>query len=283
MAMKGKKKKGKLHALAAVDDSAVPPDLPLGAGLDLQRRKPGHGPREQLEEDLLGPGRDALDVGARRRVGEQRGVGAEQAPALEQRAVVAQVERQVAARVHLHHAVLRVPAARRPALAPPQVGRVGRVQGRVGLGRVVAGRANAAAWVAVQAVREGGAVRDADRVRAWSRSVAWHSTPRVRKQLAVDDCMRVQRLEIENGLCTCVEDLLNTCFYAFFFGSWVSFKLLMNSLISWSKKKRKRQNEQANAVTSDLCTHTDTHTQNSGAALFFFVKKKRELNSRTQL
>lgn len=48
----------------------------------------------------------------------------------------------------------------------------------------------------------------------------------------------------------------------------------MNSLISWSKKKRKRQNEQANAVTSDLCTHTDTHTQNSGAALFFFVKKK---------
>lgn len=195
MAMKGKKKKGKkLHALAAVDDSAVPPDLPLGAGLDLQRRQPGHGPREQLEEDLLGPGRDALDVGARRRVGEQRGVRAEQAPALEQRAVVAQVERQVAARVHLHHAVLRVPAARRPALAPPQVGRVGRVQGRVGLGRVVPGRANAAAWVAVQAVREGGAVRDADRVRAWSRSVAWHSTPRVRKQLAVDDCMRVQRL-----------------------------------------------------------------------------------------
>jgi hypothetical protein len=192
MAMKGKKKKGKLHALAAVDDSAVPPDLPLGAGLDLQRRKPGHGPREQLEEDLLGPGRDALDVGARRRVGEQRGVRAEQAPALEQRAVVAQVERQVAAWVHLHHAVLRVPAARRPALAPPQVGRVGRVQGRVG--RVVAGRANAAAGVAVQAVREGGAVRDADRVRAWSRSVAWHSTPRVRKQLAVDDCMRVQRL-----------------------------------------------------------------------------------------
>ena len=96
---------------------------------------------------------------------------------LEQRAVVAQVERQVAARVHLHHGVLGVPAARRPALAPAEVGGVGRVQGRVR--RVVAG---AGAGVAVEAVGEGGAVRDADRVRACSIS----RIPHVRKQM-VDD------------------------------------------------------------------------------------------------
>lgn len=159
---KGGEKKKRSY-LAAVHDGAVPPDLSLGPGLDLHRRQPGHGPREHLEVDLLGPAHDALDVGARRRVGEQRGVGAEQAPVLEQRAVVAQVERQVAARVHLHHGVLGVPAARRPALAPAQVGGVGRVQGRVR--RVVAG-----AGVAVEAVGERRAVRDADRVRACSIS-----------------------------------------------------------------------------------------------------------------
>jgi len=69
----------------------------------------------------------------------------------------------VAARVHLHDGVLGVPAVRRPALAPPEVDRVGGVEGRVG--RVVAG-AGAGAGVAVEAVGEGRAVRDADRVRA---------------------------------------------------------------------------------------------------------------------
>jgi hypothetical protein len=144
-----------------VHDGAVPPDLPLGAGLDLHRPQRRHGPREQLEEHLLGATHDALDVGPRRRVGKQRGVGPEQAPVLEQRAVVAKVEAQVAARVHLHDGVLGVPAARRPALAPAEVDRVGGVEGRVG--RVVAG---AGARVAVEAVGEGRAVRDADRVRA---------------------------------------------------------------------------------------------------------------------
>uniref|UniRef100_A0A0A9H014 Uncharacterized protein n=1 Tax=Arundo donax TaxID=35708 RepID=A0A0A9H014_ARUDO len=77
---------------------------------------------------------------------------------LEHRAVVAQVERQVAARVHLHDGVGIVLAAAdgRPALALAQVGGVAGVEGRVG--------AVVGAGVAVQAVGEGRAVGDADRV-----------------------------------------------------------------------------------------------------------------------
>lgn len=156
------KNSGENSVGGGVDDGAVPPDLPLGAGLDLHRPQRRHGPREQLEEHLVGPTHDALDVGPRRRVGEQRGVGLEQAPVLAQRAIVAQVERQVAARVHLHDGVLGEPAARRPALAPAEVGGVRGVEGRVG--RVVAG---AGAGVAVEPVGEGRAVGDANRVRAW--------------------------------------------------------------------------------------------------------------------
>lgn len=147
-----------------VNHSALPPDLPLGAGLDLHRRQGRHGPGEQLEEHLVGATGDALDVGPRRRVGEQRGVGLEQAPVLEQRAVVAQIESQVAARIHLHRGVHDVPAARRPALAAAEVGRVGGVEGWVGGG--VAGAAEA-----VEAVGEGRAVGEADRVRACSDKI----------------------------------------------------------------------------------------------------------------
>lgn len=56
--------------MAAVHDSAVPPDLPIGAGLDLHRAQRRHRPAEHLEEHLRQARHGAGDVGPRRRVGD---------------------------------------------------------------------------------------------------------------------------------------------------------------------------------------------------------------------
>lgn len=89
----------------AVDDGAVLPDLhlPLRAGLDLHGPEPRHGPREHLEEHLWRAWHDAGDVGPCHGIGDQRSVGPELGPVLEHSMVVAKVERQEAAGVHLHH------------------------------------------------------------------------------------------------------------------------------------------------------------------------------------
>lgn len=142
----------------AVDDGAVAPDLPLGAGLDAHHAQPHHGPREHLEEHLGGPFGHALDVGPCRGVRDQGRVRLEQAPALEEAPVVAQVEGQEASRVHLHD---RRVVRRRRALCAAEGRGVGGVQRRVR----VAGAA--AAREVVEPLAEGVAVRDADRVRAW--------------------------------------------------------------------------------------------------------------------
>lgn len=142
--------------VAAVDNGTALPNLPLGAGLDLHRPEFRHRPPKHLEEHLRWTGHDAGDVSSRRRVGDQRGVGSQQAPVLEHRPVVAEVKCQEAARVHLHQAV----ATGCPALVLPQVGGVGGVEGRVG--------AIAGTWVAVEAVGEGRAVGDANGVRTCS-------------------------------------------------------------------------------------------------------------------
>ena len=156
--------------LVLVDDGAVLPDLALGACLDLDGAQLHHGRREHLEEKLGRRVHRAEDVGLGRRVGEQRRVRLEQAPALEHAPVVAQVEGPEAAGVHLDDGgVVR----QRLALGPPQVVRVRRVQRRVG----VAGAA--AAGEVVEALAEGVAVPDADGVSpcvafAGDRSAAAH-------------------------------------------------------------------------------------------------------------
>ena len=160
---------GQWH-LVLVDDGAVLPDLALGACLDLDGAQLHHGRREHLEEHLGRRVHHEEDVGLGRRVGEQRRVRLEQAPALEHAPVVAQVEGPEAAGVHLDDGgVVR----QRLALGPPQVVRVRRVQRRVG----VAGAA--AAGEVVEALAEGVAVPDADGVSpcvafAGDRSAAAH-------------------------------------------------------------------------------------------------------------
>ena len=132
------------------------PDLALGAGLDADHAQLRHGPREHLEEHLRRAGHHAGDVGLRGGVGDEGGVGLEEAAAPEEAAVVAQVEGEEAARVHLHD---RRVVRRRRALAPPQVRRVLRVQRRVRVaGAALPGEV-------VQPLAERVAVRDADRVR----------------------------------------------------------------------------------------------------------------------
>lgn len=73
--------------VAAVDNGTALPNLPLGAGLDLHRPEFRHRPPKHLEEHLRWTGHDAGDVSSRRRVGDQRGVGSQQAPVLEHRPV----------------------------------------------------------------------------------------------------------------------------------------------------------------------------------------------------
>jgi hypothetical protein len=75
---------------------------------------------------------------------------------LEHRMVIAEVEREEAAGVHLHSGVM----ASHPALALPQVGGVGRIEGR--------GGAVDGAGVSIEAVGEGRAVSDADGVSTCS-------------------------------------------------------------------------------------------------------------------
>jgi hypothetical protein len=145
----------KAKSLVAVDECAVLPDLALRPGLDLDLAHLHHGPREDLEEELGWPVEGAEDVGLGGGVRDERGVGLEQAAALEQVAVVAHVEGPEAARVHLHD---RRVVRRRLALPLAQVRRVHWVQRRVR----VAGAA--AAGEVVQALAEGVAVGDADRV-----------------------------------------------------------------------------------------------------------------------
>lgn len=79
----------------------------------------------------------------------------EQTSALEQAAVVTEVEGEEAPRVHLHDGGV---ICRRGTLGPPEVRRVHRVQRRVGVGWPAAARE------VVQALTEGVAVRDADGV-----------------------------------------------------------------------------------------------------------------------
>lgn len=141
-------------ALVLVDEGAMLPDLALGSGLDLDGAHLDHGAREDLEEEL-GVVDDAEDVGLGGGVGDERGVGLEQAPPLEHVAVVAQVEGPEAPRVHLGDR--RVVRQR---LAPlPQLRRVRRVQRRV---RVHGARAPPREIV--QPLAERVAVGDADRV-----------------------------------------------------------------------------------------------------------------------
>lgn len=140
--------------LVLVDEGAVLPDLALGAGLDLDGAHLDHGAREDLEEHLGRRVDHAEDVGLGGGVGDERGVGLEQAPPLEHAAVVAQVEGAEAAGVHLHD---RRVVRQRLALEP-QLRGVQRVQRRV---RVVG---PAAPREVVQALAEGVAVGDADRV-----------------------------------------------------------------------------------------------------------------------
>jgi hypothetical protein len=140
--------------LVLVDEGAVLPDLALGAGLDLDGAHLDHGAREDLEEHLGRRVDHAEDVGLGGGVGDERGVGLEQAPPLEHAAVVAQVEGAEAAGVHLHD---RRVVRQRLALEP-QLRGVQRVQRRV---RVVG---PAAPREVVQALAEGVALGDADRV-----------------------------------------------------------------------------------------------------------------------
>jgi hypothetical protein len=144
-----------------IDEGAVLPDLSLGPGLDVHHAHLHHGRPEDVEEELGRAVEDAEHVGLGRGVRDERGVGLEQAAALDQVAVVVHVEGAEAARVHLHDR--RVVRQRLALLS--QLRRVHRVQRRV--------RAAAAGEV-VQALAEGVAVGDADRVGTCSQQSSIH-------------------------------------------------------------------------------------------------------------
>jgi hypothetical protein len=143
---------------AAVDGPAVPADLPALAGEHADAAHLAHGVPELLEEVGL-PG-EAVDHPRGAAVGEQRGVGGEQAPPELEVDVVMRVEPGGALGVHGHHGGVVGGRRRRVRAAPrPELRRVRRVQRRVGGGGAGAGAAG-------EARREGVAVGDADRVRS---------------------------------------------------------------------------------------------------------------------
>jgi hypothetical protein len=133
-----------------VDDVALLPDLALAAGEHADGAHLDHG-RGEVGEELVPVGTRGVaeHVGAGGRVGEQLGVGVEEAPALGHVGVVAQVEGPEAAGVHLHQRGVVVQAGALGAEAR----HVRPVQLRVGVAGVVQARE------VVEAVREGEAMR----------------------------------------------------------------------------------------------------------------------------
>nr|ACR36030.1 unknown [Zea mays] len=138
-----------------VNDVALLPDLALAAGEHADGAHLDHG-RGEVGEELVPVGARGVaeHVGAGGRVGEQLGVGVEEAPALGHVGVVAQVEGAEAAGVHLDQGGVVVQAGALGAEAR----HVRAVQLRVGVAGVVQARE------VVEAVGEGEAVRRADGV-----------------------------------------------------------------------------------------------------------------------
>ena len=141
---------------AAVDGPAVAADLPALAGEHADAPHLADGVPELAEEVGL-PG-EAVDHARGAAVGEQRGVGGEEAPPELEVDEVVRVEPGGAPGVHGHRR--GVVGRRRRAAPRPELRRVRRVQRRVGAGGGVG------AGAAAQARREGVAVGHADRVRA---------------------------------------------------------------------------------------------------------------------
>jgi len=136
----------------------VAADLPALAGEHADAPHLADGVPELAEEVFL-PG-EAVDHPRRAAVGEQRGVGGEEAPPELEVDEVVRVEPGGAPGVHGHRRGVVGRRRRRRAAPRPELRRVRRVQRRVGAGGGVG------AGAAAQARREGVAVGHADRVRA---------------------------------------------------------------------------------------------------------------------